>query len=672
MFANQGPAISPAALIDEGNRAYRERRFDEAIERYQRALALEPNNAVALHNIGSVYFTVGETSAALPLLEKAFQLSREVEYARDLGKANLRARRFAEAAVNYRYVATHDPNDEAALSNYAACSFFAGERVSAAAVYAHLVCQRPGNLGYKLTFVRCLAELAIKLSGLLQQAYLACLQEPKVSCAAAADAWFATVNANPELSEALTKLSAASVEQCEALLERQDVVRALNDPFLYLGVEQLVHPAELLERAVANVRRAVLFAPRLSASLSPLLRAMAVHFFHTEYAAWETSAETQRVEQLVEQCNRAAPTDLRVRDMLVIACYRPLHLLAPLRNAHQQFVDDESIGKLVRLGISNRLTEQALAREVASFSSITNRVSRATRAQYEESPYPRWQLAHALPPSEEAVQRTRGLEVLNAGCGTGHEVITAAQTLRAARFTAIDLSRTSIAYGMRQASDIGINNITFLQGDILEVDKLDKQFDVILSAGVLHHMEDPQIGLNRLAGVLKRQGGRMLVALYSKIARERILGEVHRYIQEKGYAANEADIRQFRQDVLRSEAGHFLRNAQRFREFTSLCECRDMLFHVQEHLHTWLEVARRIDNAGLRVVSLPVQPELKQRYVRMFPGDPQATNLANWHTFELRNPEAFKGMYYLWVAHREDQATAQTSSAVWAVDEGFL
>ena len=41
----------------------------------------------------------------------------------------------------------------------------------------------------------------------------------------------------------------------------------------------------------------------------------------------------------------------------------------------------------------------------------------------------------------------------------------------------------------------GIKNIEYLQGDILDLGKLQKKFDLIESSGVLHHMEDPFKGL---------------------------------------------------------------------------------------------------------------------------------------------------------------------------------
>ena len=52
-----------------------------------------------------------------------------------------------------------------------------------------------------------------------------------------------------------------------------------------------------------------------------------------------------------------------------------------------------------------------------------------------------------------------------------------------------------------------------MQADILDLGKLKKQFDIIESAGVLHHMKDPMAGWQVLTDRLKL-GGLMKIGLY--------------------------------------------------------------------------------------------------------------------------------------------------------------
>ena len=56
---------------------------------------------------------------------------------------------------------------------------------------------------------------------------------------------------------------------------------------------------------------------------------------------------------------------------------------------------------------------------------------------------------------------------------------------------------------------------------VLHLRKLNQQFDIIESIGVLHHLEDPMAGWTVLSEILK-PGGLMLVGLYSKLGRNSV------------------------------------------------------------------------------------------------------------------------------------------------------
>jgi 2-polyprenyl-3-methyl-5-hydroxy-6-metoxy-1,4-benzoquinol methylase len=59
------------------------------------------------------------------------------------------------------------------------------------------------------------------------------------------------------------------------------------------------------------------------------------------------------------------------------------------------------------------------------------------------------------------------------------------------KVTAVDLSRASLAYAQRKTNELGIISIKYLQADILNLGELGQEFDIIESAGVLHHMTIP-------------------------------------------------------------------------------------------------------------------------------------------------------------------------------------
>ena len=70
----------------------------------------------------------------------------------------------------------------------------------------------------------------------------------------------------------------------------------------------------------------------------------------------------------------------------------------------------------------------------------------------------------------------------------------------------------------RKAHELGLANIEHAQADILKLDSLDRRFDVIETAGVLHHLADPAAGWRLLLSLL-RPNGLMFVGLYSALAR---------------------------------------------------------------------------------------------------------------------------------------------------------
>lgn len=114
-----------------------------------------------------------------------------------------------------------------------------------------------------------------------------------------------------------------------------------------------------------------------------------------------------------------------------------------------------------------------------------------------------------------------GMEILIAGCGT-NQAPTFAYTNPSARITAIDISQESLNHGhyLRQKHDL--KNLDLHLLPIEEVQTLGRDFDLIVSSGVLHHMASPQAGMNALAKVLRPDGAAaiMLYARYGRIGVE--------------------------------------------------------------------------------------------------------------------------------------------------------
>ena len=190
-------------------------------------------------------------------------------------------------------------------------------------------------------------------------------------------------------------------------------------------------------------------------------------------------------------------------------------------------------------------------------------------------------------------------------------------------------------------------NVEYGVADILKLDTLGRSFDLIEAQGVLHHLADPLEAWRRLLSIL-RPGGLMNVGLYSELARQPVV-RARAFIAEHGYPATADGIRRCRQDMFRSD-DPLLKAATETMDFFTISECRDLLFHVQEHRMTLPQIAAFIAEAkgDLPRVSKLIRALFKAFEAR-FPEDKSKTDLACWHQFEIENPGSFAAMYQFWI-----------------------
>lgn len=140
----------------------------------------------------------------------------------------------------------------------------------------------------------------------------------------------------------------------------------------------------------------------------------------------------------------------------------------------------------------------------------------------------------------------------------------------------------------------------------------------------------------------------MLLGLYSERARQSVVA-ARTFIAERGYASSAADIRRCRQDLMAFESGGLFRQLSSFRDFYATSECRDLLFHVQEHRLTLPRIKAMLSELDLDFIGFLLEPQLLHRYKECFPEDIPLTNLDYWNDFETRFPQTFIGSYVFWV-----------------------
>ena len=348
-----------------------------------------------------------------------------------------------------------------------------------------------------------------------------------------------------------------------------------------------------------------------------------------------------------------------------VAAYIPLHELAgALALLARSW--PAPVATLLAQQVLAPQEEAALRATIRQLTPIGDGVSQAVQAQYEANPYPRWlgmgkprryasldaYLREMFPSATfRPLGKTGGLDILIAGCGTGQHAIVTAQQHEGARTLAIDLSRASLAYAAAKTRELDVDGIEYAQADIMRLGALEQRFDLIESSGVLHHLADPYAGWRVLLSLL-RPGGFMRIALYSEIARWGVVA-AREQIARGGYGSTTADIRRFRQELMVADSAA-ARNLQRFKDFYSTSECRDLLFHTQEHRMTLPQIKDFLAAERLQLLGFEIDRATARQYALRFPADKAMTDLDQWHAFEQDNTHTFEAMYRFWVQKTAD------------------
>ena len=492
-------------------------------------------------------------------------------------------------------------------------------------------------------FARCLNHVAITA------------HDPQLQTAVA-KAVSETWGAPAELAEQAGKLLkldpliAPHLENIHQVFTGSDI-KSLNQHPLLNALLQSAPLCDLaLEQFLTKLRKTLLLNPTFIESAPELTASLTQQCFINEYIYPISDVETAALKTLDSPAH-----------LLIQACYQPLHTCADAE-AWSAKAWPELLQAVIQQQIIEPHQEAALAAAMPSLTPISEGVSQAVQAMYEESPYPRWVrtakasasqslnafLSHTYPLSGFApLTSDKPLHVLIAGGGTGQHPLHTARRFTGAQVQVIDLSRRSLAYAQRKTQELGLNNLQFAQADILQIGQINGTFDLIESVGVLHHMADPWAGWGALLNRLK-PNGLMKLGFYSQTARQQI-NQLRDFIKTQGFGNTPEAIRACRQHLIAHSQSHDIGGIFLLRDFYSTSACRDLLFHVQEHQLTLPEIEAFLNAHNLRFIGFETDAHTLNTYRQEFPGDPAATNLSNWHQFEQRHPNTFISMYQFWV-----------------------
>lgn len=655
-----------------GNALLAQGRLEESIASYRRALAIKPDYAKAHYNLGNALKDLGRTDEAVACYERAIAIVPDYANALTNCGITLKERGRAEEAERYaRRALACRPDCVEARNLLATLLLLSGDDPADAldAVVRSLwTAERPET---KRLFVACAQRLELAhMDHTVQELIIRAMTEPWDRPGLLTGVATQCVLGDPEVCACVSRAVLAWPERLDAqeLYDAFGLAAVAGQPMLRCLLETAPIGSTELERFLTMARAALLDAaerespPEPDPAVLEFYGALARQCSINEYMFDCGPEEAARATQLVRTIEAALLDEqpLPAIRLVAAACYVPIgHMDQAARLLTRSW--PKPVREILAQQYLEPMQERLSRHDIQRLTPIRDEVSRLVRRQYEENPYPRWVMAAPIddPVALDVSLRQRHplarftslepgrpLDVLIAGCGTGQHALETAQRYLGARVLAVDLSLSSLCYAKRKAQEMGLGNITYAQADILGLDKLGRDFDLIESSGVLHHLAEPEVGWRVLLGLL-RPGGFMRVGLYSSLARREIT-KARARIQALGYEPTTEGIRRCRQDLMDQRGDDAWRSIF-ISDFYSISGCRDLLFHVQEHCLTLEAIETFLAEAGLTFIGFELDPAVQARYARRFPEDRPATNLANWSQFERENPDTFMEMYQFWV-----------------------
>ena len=590
-FINQLNPNYPDGYNSLGNVLRSLSRFDEAIENYEKTISLNPNHFHALYNLGLTFHSIGDFENAIENYKKTIELKpnfKEAYYRIGLAFRNAKFKNYKEEL------------------QHTMVSLLEKETLIHPSSIAHA------------------AVTLLKQNPLIQSILR---QTPTSDCLESIIMSVKTLSKQPLLMKLMSCCPIPDLEFEAALISiRRSILININD---LSNNQAIVHFQNVL----------------------------AHQCFINEYLFIEKEEETENIKILERSIKKSFQTGCQPssNEILCIASYRPLNSYEMINKTTFQ-TESQTV---IKLQVLDHELENRLQSEIPTLKKLNNKISLKVQSQYEKNPYPRWVMLGlplrpntikevvsqiALNLDNKEIESVVKPKVLIAGCGTGQHSIGTASRFKNADVLAIDLSRRSLAYAKRKTVELGIDNIRYMHADILNLKKSENKFHIIESSGVLHHMEDPTLGLTILSSCLNR-GGLMKIGLYSEEARKHVV-KIREEIRVSGLEPEDRQMKLFREQLKTSQNQHhkIIRNTS---DFFSLSDFRDLVFHVQEHRFTIPQIKRHLSQLGLSFCGFE-GTEVISKFRSVHPSSADLYDLDTWHRFEISNPWTFMGMYQFW------------------------
>ena len=189
-------------------------------------------------------------------------------------------------------------------------------------------------------------------------------------------------------------------------------------------------------------------------------------------------------------------------------------------------------------------------------------------------------------------------KILDAGSGTGHRIINVAKHFNKSKFTGADISKKSLEIANELKKKNNVINIDFIEKNILtNISELGK-YNAILCMGVLHHLSNPQQGLEILSKMLEKDGIIFLYLYGSLGGHKRMLNKELISIllgnQKTNYDLGIELVRDI--GFNKFDYGWNLKYKNKEEEDSLIV---DSLLHVNEFLYDSIEIEKLFKQSGL-------------------------------------------------------------------------
>jgi len=636
-------------------------KFDLAKQYFNKLLEKLPNDPNINTNLGNIYFQEGDFKKAIKYFDKVIESKPDfVQAYFNKGILLNNIGNYLDATKCFQKVVSIEPNNNIALNILATLLVELGYYKKSIILLSKLLTSDPSNLSATNTLVNIfkiiqLSNLSKKNIIEFEKLFLFLYRKN-------------TINHNELFNNVkilfLLKLKNKKFNILDSkfsLLNNSLVKEVLTNELFQLTIQKSLCRDIFLENFLYKVRKEILISICTSTKVISnyyfdFIISLAEQSFLNEYVMFQSEKEIKLINSLEEKILKTKKID--ELEVSILASYIPLSKSKILEKLLNYKSNNILFNDLIKMQIKEPLIEQNIKKSINSLEDITDDISKKVKNQYEENPYPRWRFCTSIknanfssvlnndirPNKFNEKNNFHNPKILIAGCGTGAQ-LHSISCRENANILAFDLSLSSLAYAKRKLDETGFKQIEFLHGDILNLHKLNKKFDIIECMGVLHHMKDPREGLRILLNLLKTDGV-IKLGLYSEIARGHIV-KAREFIRKNKFSSNIHDIRTCR-ELIKNHEDTFSKQLVNRYDFYSTSNTRDLIFHIQEHRFTIPQISKLLKDFNLEFLGF-TQPEIKKKYIQEFSDDKKCVSLKNWHEFEKNNPDIFIGMYNFWL-----------------------